>query len=80
MPLILLLADKRSNKFLVQCYHLGNWGPINLKLTVALAQLARAFEVGCSNPSRDRPNSETGSDSSTAKRSSTGMSVTGPRR
>ena len=35
---------------------------------------------GSSNSSRDRPNVKTGSDSSTAKRSAIGVSVTGLRR
>ena len=42
----------------------------------------RKRKVGCSNPSRERPLEvvKTGSDSSTAKRSAAGVSVTGPRK
>ena len=43
--------------------------------------LAQQAEGWYSNPSRDKPkSSKTGSDSSTAKRSAIGVSVTGPRR
>ena len=46
-----------------------------------LERSPRKRKVGCSNPSRDRPKSlKRGSDSSTAKRSALGVSVTGPRR
>ena len=46
-----------------------------------LERSPRKRKVGCSNPSRDRPNFvKTGSDSSTAKRSVLRVNVMGPRR
>ena len=46
----------------------------------SVRSLRRMRKVGCSNPSRDSPNSKTGSDGSTAKHSATVVSVTGSLR
>lgn len=35
----LLIADNGINKSIVQCYHLGNWGSINLQLMLPVQML-----------------------------------------
>ena len=44
-----LLADKRRNKSLVHCYHLGNWGLINLQLILETVEHYRGSIVESGN-------------------------------